>query len=425
MLDRSQSSSNSDAEALAYQQGIAALEAGHYLHAVESLRRAAGSTHLCATLARFYLGQAHMMLGIEQLRSGRHAEAIEQLTAARQLNPGSETLSKYLAASYAAQRKFDLAAAEIERDNVVGCPDPERPIRLAHAFARDGRFEQAVETLVKAIDDAPHRLDVRIQLGLLYGAAERYEDAVCVLMEAVELAPLDADARTRLGLSLAAAGDLSESVEQLAIAQKLRPQDASIALMLVMAVEAAQTTCIKLAMDPIQGRLGVVDDRSLDTLGELVAKDPELVESFFGLPFSEADRELFPMLAAVLERAIERQPGYADLYLHCSRVYERLGMTREALARADQAVEINPKYVQALIHLARLRATADQTDEAMNRLDEAVQFGGDYPDVHLLMGQLYQKKGATSEARRQFSRALELNSGYDAARHALAALKSA
>ncbi|MBK8269531.1 MAG: tetratricopeptide repeat protein [Planctomycetes bacterium] len=409
-------------EAQAYQKGLAAFETGRYADAIEHLTIAADSNNLCAMLARFYLGQASMRLGIEHLRAGRHADALNHLTVARNANPDSAALSKYLAACYAGQRRFDLAAAEMERDETTGKPDAARPIRLAHAFARDGQLDRAIETLVKVIDLEPYRVDVRVQLGLLYGAAEHFEDAVCIFTEAAEIAPFDAEIQLRLGLALAAAGDHSESVEHLAIAQKLRPNDATIAMLLTMAIDAAQTTCIKLAIDPAQGTLGVVDDRSLETLGDLIANDPEFIESFLALPMTEADKELFAMLAAIIERALERQPGYADLYYHCSRVYDRLGMTREALTRADQAVEINPRYVQALIQLARMRAKTEESDKAICLLSDAVKYGGDYPDVHYLLGEMYRKRGEEPNARREYKRALELNSKYEAARALATAL---
>lgn len=412
-------------DAAVYQRGIAAFETGRYQEAVELLGSLQNSRNLSATLARFYLGQSHMHLGIDAIRSGDHNTAIRHLTIARDINPESSALSRYLAACYASQRKFDLAAAEIERDDVTGRPDAIRPIRLAHAFARDGRFEQAVETLVKVIEAEPHRIDVRVHLALLYGAAEHYEDAVCVLTEASEIAPFDAAVRFRLGMALAAAGDHAEAVEHLSVAQKLQPNDARMALMLAMAVNAARSARIKIAFNPVHGRLDVVEDQSLSTLGELIAKEPDFVEAFLALPRSEVDHEVFAMLAAIIEQALERQPDYADLYFHCSRVYDRLGRTDEAIRRADQALEINPRYVQALIHMARLYARSDQEEAAINRLYEAIRFGGDYPDVHYLLGELLRRHGDRPGARREFRRALELNSNYDAARHALAGVECA
>ncbi|MFQ5430107.1 MAG: tetratricopeptide repeat protein [Phycisphaerae bacterium] len=412
--------------ARAYQEGLVAFEAGRYRDAIALLSSIPEDCGLCATLARFYLGQARQRQGLLDLRAGRHTEAIRQFGAARRINPDSADLSRYLAASYAGQGRFDLAAVEYERGDAADTGDVDQPIRLAHAFARDGQMPRAVETLVKLIDAAPHRADVRLQLGLLYAAAEQYEDAVCVLQEAAELAPLDGEVRQHLGLALAAAGDHEEAVEHLAAAQRLRPQDAYLALLLTLAVDAARTTAqrLRLSLEPAGHEPAAADDGSIESLGELITREPDFVEAFLNLPDTGADKDIFAMLAAVLERALERHPDYADLYHHCARVHERLGWTDAAIFQARMAVEINPRYVQALIQLGRLYAQTDQHEAAIERLNQAIRLGGNYPDVHCLLGELYRDRGAVAQACGAFRAALSLNANYGRAREALQAAMS-
>jgi superkiller protein 3 len=403
----------------AYQAGLSAFDRERYADAIALLTPIRDADGMIGTLARFYLGQAQLHHGVNELRAGRNAAASRHLALARDMNPHASGLSRFIAACHAGQGRFDRAAAELERAVDAGTGDADQPIRLAHAFARDGKMPRAVETLVRVIDEQPHRVDVRIQLGLLYGAAEEFEDAICVFQEAVELAPLDAGVRQHLGLALAAAGDHREAIEHLSIAQKLRPHDAYMALLLTMALDAAGTTCVKLAIAPAARAHGKADDQSLDVLGDLVTENNELVEAFLSLPASDVDAEIFAMLAAVLERALERRPDYADLYHHCSRVYQRLGMSEPAIQKARKAIEVNPGYVQALIQLGRLYAETDDSDSAIDRLEDAVRCGGDYPDVHCLLGELYRREGNTTQARESFRRALEINADYARAREAM------
>lgn len=408
-----------------YQRGLAAFETERYADAVELLSAIADAGSLTGTLARFYLGQAHTHCGVADLKAGRHAAAARHFNAARTINPDSANLSRYLAACHVGNGRFDLAAMEIERVGQTGDDDKMQPIRLAHALARDGRLPKAIETLVEVIDAEPWRVDVRMQLGLIYAAAEEFEDAICVLQEAAELAPLLPEIRRHLGLTLAAVGDHSEAIEHLAVAQKLRPHDAYLGWLLTLAVDAARSTCVKLAINPATGRLDAVDDRSLEVLGELIAQEPDFVESFLRLPASEVDAEVFAMLAAIFERALEHRPEFADLHYHCSRVYQRLGRSSEAMRNAGEALRINPRYVQALIQLGRLHAEADEGEQALERLAQAVEYGGDYPDVHCLIGELCHRKGDIDGARDAFRKALHLNTDYDRARQALEAVAGA
>ncbi len=407
-----------------YQRGLAAFEPLRYAEAVELLSAIGEMSNLTGTLARFYLGQAHTHCGAAELKAGRHATAARHFNTARTINPDSANLSRYLAACHAGNGRFDLAAAEIERVAAAE-NDNLQPIRLAHALAQDGRLPRAIETLVEVIDAEPHRVDVRLQLGLIYAAAEEFEDAICILQEAAELAPLLPEVRQHLGLALAAVGDHSEAIEHLAVAQKLKSHDAHLGLLLTLAVDAAKSTCVKLAITPATGRLDAVDDQSLEVLGELITQEPDFVESFLRLPSSDVDTEVFAMLAAILEQALENKPEYADLHYHCSRIYQRLGRSTEAIHKADEAIRINPRYVQALIQLGRLHAEADDADHAIERLAQAVECGGDYPDVHYLIGELCQRKGDADAARDAFHKALQLNTNYDRARQALETVTTA
>src|SRR5262245_4227960 len=81
-----------------YQTGLAAFESGRLSEAIALLTQIKDDNCLPGTLARFYLGQAHFRRGIEELRAKRYTAAAGDLMAARELNPDSADLSRYLAA---------------------------------------------------------------------------------------------------------------------------------------------------------------------------------------------------------------------------------------------------------------------------------------------------------------------------------------
>jgi tetratricopeptide (TPR) repeat protein len=413
--------SPADAAAL-YREGLAAFEAGDFERAISQLSQIDDGCSVSSTLAKFYLGQAHLKFGIAMMNNGKHAVAIHHFNTARRLNPDAAGLSKYLATCYVAQRKFDMAVDEFDRSPDSDVDGATQSIRLAHALVRNGEHQKAIETLVRAIDERPHRVDVRRHLGMLYASTEQYLDAVCVLQEAVELAPLDAELRRSFGMALAASEDHSEAVEHLAIAMKLRPNDAYLGMLLAMAMDAAKTTCVKLRVDPATDMLAPIDECSMDALSELIVSEPDFVEAFLALPQTGLDDDIFSLMAGVLERALMTNPEFADLHYHCARVYQRLGRTGEAIDEARRAVEINPRYVQALIQLGRLYSSQDDTLEARDRLGQAILFGGDYPDVHYLIGELYRRDGDHRSAADSYRRALKLNDQYGLAREALASV---
>lgn len=411
----------SPAEAAAlYREGLSAFEAGDFERAISQLSQIDDGCSVSSTLAKFYLGQSHLKFGIEQMNAGKYVVAVHHFNAARRLNPEAAGLSKYLATCYAAQRKFDMAADELDRTPDTDVDAATQAIRLAYALARNGQVQKGIETLVETLENAPHRNDVRRHLGMMYVASEQYIDAVCIFQEAVERAPLDAELRRSLSLALAASDDHAEAVEHLAIAMKLRPNDAYLGAMLAMAMEASKSTCFKVRIDPATDELAPIDDCSIDSLSELIVSEPDFVEAFLALPQTGLDDDIFSLMAGVLERALAANPEFADLHYHCARVYQRLGRTDEAIDEASRAVQINPRYVQALIQLGQLYASQDKVLEAKERLGRAILFGGDYPDVHYLIGELYRREGDRRSAADSYRRALALNERYFRARKALA-----
>lgn len=411
-----------------YQQGLADFEMGRYAAAIERLA-AIPERSLPGTLARFYLGQAHHRCGLADLRAGRFKSAAEHLSLARRINPDSTGLSKFLAAAYVGDKQYDLAADELERGRGDSQASPDvtsialhdDAIRLAYVLVKDGQIDRAIASLESAIEAAPWRAALRQHLGLILAGNDQFESARVHLARAAELAPLNVDILMNYALVLGALGLPREALAPLKACQKLRSGDAHVAWMLAVAYDAAGVHAQADARF-IEPAGAVQTDDGLDALGELVASQPDFVEAFLRLPESPIDTDVFTMLARTLEKALERQPDYADLHHHCSRVYERLGRTDAAIDAASEALRINPRYVQALIQLGRLYEQTDRRDEAVDRLTDAIAAGGDYPDVHYMLGRLHQQRGEPSAALTEYRRALELNANYDVARIAMGEL---
>lgn len=401
----------------AYQAGLAAFETGRYSEAIELLASVAEEAGLPATLARFYLGQAHMQQGIVDLRARRFREAAEHLAKARQFNPDSGSLPRYLTDCYVGLNRFDMAAREMEADDSSG--DGLLPVRLAHALLRDGQLHRAIDALRSAIQAEPLRAELRYHIGLIYASVDDWATARDALVSAARLDPKNAQIARQLGLAYAATNDSIAAVACLQTAQTLAPHDANIAWLYALSISAAREQGHHIAVRAAEPTIHSASDDDLGALGEVLIREPDFVESFLALPAAQVDQELFAIITATLEKALARHPDYADLHYHCARAYERLGQVDAAIEKANRALCINRRYVQALIALGRLYAATDRTVDAEERLRQAISAGGDYPDVHYMLGELLRKRGQATEAAAEYRRALELNSNYSVARRAL------
>lgn len=407
-----------------YREGIAAYRAGRYEDAVRSLTPLASDGDGAVRLmGRFYLSQAHYRLAVRLFDQHLFRDAGNHFRLAAQANPSGSGIAGFLAGCYAGNKRLEETAhryAEWVRHHPS---DAASRIKLALAQWKLGQPGQAMNTLQEGLAACPDSADLHYQTGVLFAADERFVEARQFFEKAVALNPSHAAAHERLAQCHGAAGNVRVAAVELQKAHELEPENARVAMQISVLAGAIRDPNARPTIAPqSRGSAMRYDQADIEQLGEAVVAEPDFVDAFLRLPETEVDQEVFSVLRATIEKALEKHPEYADLHYHCGQVYHRLGGERNAIRHVEKAVQINPRYVDALILLARLYGRADRWAHGVERLRQAIDAGADYPDVHYLIGQLYQKGNQPEQAREAYRRALSLKSDFPAAREALNAL---
>lgn len=409
----------------AYREGMAAFHAGRYEDVIERLTPTAsygeGAIRL---ISRFYLGQAHYRLAVRLFDQRRFREAGEHFRKATELDPSGGGVAGFLAACCPADKRLEEAAVRYAEQVRRHPGDSAARVRLALARWKLGQPGEAMDLLREGLAACPDDAEWYYQLGVMTAAQERLEEARSLFERAVSIDPSHAGAHERLAQCHGAAGRARPALEHLEKAHRLQPGNARVAMQIsvLAGVVAEPGLRLKLA-EQTEGATPRYAPADIERLGEAIISEPDFVEAFLRLPQTEVDHEVFNVLRATLEKALEKHPEFADLHYHCGRVYHRLGRDRTAIRHVERAVQINPRYVDALVLLARLYGRTDRWASGVERLQQAIDAGADYPDVHYLVGRLFQQGNRPEQARQAYLRALDLNSDYQAAREALAALK--
>jgi tetratricopeptide (TPR) repeat protein len=291
-------------------------------------------------------------------------------------------------------------------------------VRLALALWRNENAGEAMAVLQEGVRRCPESGELQYQLGVMHAAREEYGEAAACLEKCIQLDGGHVDAHERLAQVCAVQGNQARSVELLQRAHAIDPGNSRIAFQLSVLAQTATRSALPAAAD-VGRTAGSLDQAAIDRLGEIILEEPDFVNAFLSLPASDVDQEVFSVLAATIERALDRHPEYADLHYHCGAVYRRLGQNAAAIEHAERAVRMNPKYVSALILLGELYSQTERWADSVQRLEEAIRQGGDYADVHYLLGRLLHRSGQPERAREAFERALTLNGAFEPARQAL------
>jgi tetratricopeptide (TPR) repeat protein len=407
-----------------YSEGMAAYHAGRYGDVITHLTPLAshgeGAIRL---LGRFYVGQAHYRLAVRLFEQRRFRDAGNHFRAAAQMNPAGGGVARFLAACHSNNHDLEELDRQLREQVRLNPDDADSRIRLALVQWKLGQPAEAVTLLREGIERKPDHADLHYQLGVMMAAEERFDEARVQFETTIGLDACHALAHERLGQCCGVARKTDQAIEHLQRAHKLDPSNSRVALQLSILAGGINEPPRRpqIILQPASGS-SRYDQADIDRLGETIVEEPDFVEAFLQVPASDVDQEVFTVLRATLERALEKHPEFADLHYHCGQIYHRLGRDRNAIQQIERAIQINPQYVQALILLARLYGQTDRWAAGLERLQQAVEAGADYPDVHYLLGQLYQRGNQPERARQAYQRALDLKSDYRPAREALESL---
>ena len=372
--------------------------------------------------AHFHAAQL-VRRGVCLLNAGQYDDAESFFHQAGDLGSHCRPLPTYLAACFVGKTTPSKAVAALE---TVTREEPHQTaarIRYAYALWQAGRRDDAIGCLRDGIRENTESGELHFQLGTLLAAMEQYDEAELRFTQTLSIDRDHSEALVSLAMCRGLRNAPAESVNYLRRAQARRPFDARIGVLLAQAARGAQqkgqSVRVRAEMPILEP---VADKQGIEELSRVIESDPDFVDAFLTIPLGEVDEQVFGMLLATLEVALERQPEHAELNHHCGRVLDRLGRREDAIQRNERAVEINPKFTRALIELGKLYHATDRQANATNRLEQAVAAGADYADVHYLLGELYRDQGQVTRARSAFRRAIAINQHYRAAQEALESL---
>ncbi|RME35762.1 MAG: tetratricopeptide repeat protein [Gammaproteobacteria bacterium] len=224
---------------------------------------------------------------------------------------------------------------------------------LAHALAAQGRNDEAVTALRKAVKQAPNVPELQFNLGALSLQAEQLEEAARAFRKAVSLNPRFTDALYNLGVVCQRLGRYEEAAAWYRKAVELEPR-----------FHEAQTNLGVVLQE--QGLMG----EALRAYEKALGIQPDALVLF---NMGAALKNLGFLREAVehYEKAIRLNPGYALAYSAMAVALRELGQYEEAIAAFHKAFEIEEGLGHAHYHLAELYSDQQRIAEALPHYQQA------------------------------------------------------
>jgi eukaryotic-like serine/threonine-protein kinase len=169
------------------------------------------------------LAPVYVTLGIIEEGAGRHAEALDALEKARQLEPANPSVFSELGAVEEAMGKLDEAESKYKTAAQLRPSDWTSLNALGGFYYRRGRYQDAIPLFQTITQLAPGNSQGFTNLGATYAMAGQYESAAVSFNQSLSLRPT-ASAYSNLGTIYFFLGRCGEAVPLMERASQLTPK---------------------------------------------------------------------------------------------------------------------------------------------------------------------------------------------------------
>ena len=251
-----------------------------------------------------------------------------------------------------------LAAQALYRKLLTIQPDHfDATHYLGICAAQNGKFEQAIELLGRAVRINNTSAQAFHNLGLAQYDLKQYEDALLSFNNALKLRADYADAYANCGNTYKALNKYSEALEHYARALTFNPELAN-----------AYLNC--------------------------------------GLILFEIKR--FETALNQFQHLLALKPNDAEAHLHYGNTLVSLHRHQEAFQHFDQAIRLNPQFAEAWLNKGNVLKTLKHLDEALNCYKQAIAIHPEFDEAFNNYGLALQEQNRAAAALAYFQRAIAL-----------------
>lgn len=283
--------------------------------------------------------------------------------------------------------------------------DPEVLHLLGLLNAEEGRFDESIDYLQRALMVAPQHVALRLHLANVYKAAGKYDDAVRELQKIIAEDPECAPAFNNLGTVYFSRKEFELAAQAYQAALDVRSDyvDAYYNLGLATA------------------KLGR-DDEALTAYRALIAISPEHIGAHFQLACLLMKRRQLKEAIAEFEHILKSHPHHFETLSNLAACYLQAGLADQAAKTYLLALDVTPDDRDTLFNLAVIHMQQGYAKDAANYYLRAVKHHPDFYDAHHNLGTYFLMARDKENALFHFREAVRIKPEDESSRHLIRVL---
>jgi len=340
----------------------------------------------------YHRGMALYYMGKNDLQAAEK----EALTAFN-MNPTDPRHGVLVAQVY--EKRNIPAAAIAACEEVLRTPGVEPTASFIHflgtLYQKAGRFNDARDQYVKAMDMDSTYAPVLKDLGGLFELAKQYDNASKVYLRYIDLEPDDIEAYVGLTESLGESGRFAQALQTANKAMALDSTRADVRLAYARAALRNRDKALRAR--------GADMYASLPDSVKLGAEDLTLLAGY------EIDNGRLEEARVHLDQAVEADSSYAGAYFQRGLLAFKTNSPDSAIANFEDAIKRDPKVALYHLNLGVAYFQANQIDQAKPALRRAIALDKRPVMGHVLLGQALVSSDSLEAAEAEYQKALALD----------------
>ncbi|WP_116812496.1 XrtA/PEP-CTERM system TPR-repeat protein PrsT [Steroidobacter cummioxidans] len=329
--------------------------------------------------------QARYLLGVALVAQGNLEQASRELNQVVEQAPQNLEARQLLAQVRMRLRDPDGALRVLVPAIETNADDSRLTSLFEGARVAAGADGQTIETLEKALKDAPNSRGLQLQLASAYMQAGAATKAVAQLRRVDSGAEIDPRREALLIQAVAVAeGPAAARTQVQSMLNKYGNEPAAVG--------------IAAGFHARSGEL----DKGRALLNDALAKNPKQPELLFALGRLEWTARRPDAARAALQRLIDLDPANTGAQLALVELELAQGNQAAASGRLEALHKANPKAVEPPLMLARIALAKDDAKRADELINAAVNASSKRGDVLNTAGMLYLESGRFDQAQTMF-----------------------
>ena len=230
------------------------------------------------------------------------------------------------------------------------------------------------------------------------GMQGRFEELIKLLRKALELKPNYPEAHINLGNALKEQGDLTAAIASYNIALQLKPNCPEVHYNLGVAFKDRGDLIAAIA-----------------SYNKALQLKPNYSEAHYNL--GNALKEQGDLTAAIASynKALQLKPNYPDVHNNLGNALKEQGDLTAAIASFKTALQLKPNYPDVHNNLGIALQEQGDLNDAIASFNTALEFRPNYPEAHLNLGNALKEQGDLTAAIASYNTALQLKPNYSEA----------